>query len=920
MSIHANHAERRGSMKLNKGNSLIAFLCGTLILIFFSGRLSGQTHDRLEDFKNVSKIDPSTRAIRTPGQFNGYTNYWHSIFWTWHQYGNLYQLSIPDASKSILQNKVDVAEELGLPGLWMEEGFLDGLLSTPYQELDSPSLEVVKKALAESQGNLLIHSSSLTEVGRQLLKGLPAAMPEWDLLKSHQANAENFHMIRAMIFENGQRRIFATFTNFADCRARLKKLIGAVESVVRRYEMHRGWFATGTLLHSVTCFPGHPLEVIAAGMNQGNDWFTFNGYMDYLLQKQLPEWLSKVGLDIVADVGTSKATHSFGTLGFGCSNWEGLKIQDTPSEDTWIKFVKERGGYIFRPVFAPECDPYKYDGYIAIEGNKKQIDNENVPFILPTGFIREDAPPCMVLFTDKGSPFTRDAMYKAILERREVGVLPQGKMLGPQQFRTALQMLLLDRAYLENYFGDQIQVSADVNSYTLAVHLTNTRDAEVSGTISVKAAPELSIQGDLRVPVAITSRSSQVKYFQIQPTLAAMGRTNPILVQFEWGGRAKRTLAILDLPRAISVHQLLYGQSPTVVYPVSIHNYTGQKEVPIIIKVFRDTASKQKAYETKQNCIVSPGRFLEATFELPLSPGSYRVCVQALDSENWSQLGVEAAAGAARAYEIDLNNDGISEYRLENDKVQVTLLAIGARIIEYIVKEKNDNILFKLWPDKEWATDKRPFRERGFYPYGGFEDFLGQASMETHKVYEAELVKKNGPYVQVRMTADYYGNKLEKIFTLYGNSPLVEVRFALNFRNPEANMLGPQPILELGKRHWIEDAFFVPSITGIEEFHMRPEEYFGRVLFVKEGWNAGYDTAEDISFVGAFPVSEPEFLHMWMNHPSNGESNHYYAEFQPWVPIYQKTVRYFSYYLWGAAGSWKNGLEELRKRNLITSR
>jgi hypothetical protein len=192
--------------------------------------------------------------------------------------------------------------------------------------------------------------------------------------------------------------------------------------------------------------------------------------------------------------------------------------------------------------------------------------------------------------------------------------------------------------------------------------------------------------------------------------------------------------------------------------------------------------------------------------------------------------------------------------------------------------------------------------------------------METHKVYEAEIVKKSGPYVQVKMTADYYGNNLEKIFTLYGDSPLVEVRFALNFRNPEANMLGPQPILELGRRHWTEDVFTVPGLNGPEEYRMRPEEYFGKVIFLKEGWNAGYDTAEDIAFIGAFPVSEPEFLHMWMNHPSNGESNHYYAEFQPWVPIYQKTIRYFSYYLWGAAGPWEKGLEELKRRNLITSK
>ncbi|HOX75402.1 MAG TPA: hypothetical protein PLB27_11845 [Bacteroidales bacterium] len=61
--------------------------------------------------------------------------------------------------------------------------------------------------------------------------------------------------------------------------------------------------------------------------------------------------------------------------------------------------------------------------------------------------------------------------------------------------------------------------------------------------------------------------------------------------------------------------------------------------------------------------------------------------------------------------------------------------------------------------------------------------------------------------------ADYYGNHLKKIFTLYGNSPLLEVRFELKFRNREANMLGPQPILELGKKHGPEDVFMIPAKT-----------------------------------------------------------------------------------------------------------
>jgi hypothetical protein len=224
-----------------------------------------------------------------------------------------------------------------------------------------------------------------------------------------------------------------------------------------------------------------------------------------------------------------------------------------------------------------------------------------------------------------------------------------------------------------------------------------------------------------------------------------------------------------------------------------------------------------------------------------------------------------------------------------------------------------------LWPEKS-GDDKRPNRSWGYYPYGGFEDFLGQASMETHKVYKAELIKSKGDYVQVKMNADYYGNKLEKIFTLYGNSPLLEVRYALNFINPEANVIGPQPILEIGKVHGTEDVFTVPTMDGLQEFRMRMEDYYGRALIIKEGWNAGYDTKQDVAFVGAFPVSQPYFLHMWMNHPRNTDARHYYLEYQPWTPIYQKSTMYFTYYLWGAGGPWENGVKELRKRNLISVR
>jgi hypothetical protein len=901
-----------------------------LILLLLAGLtatgLSGQARQAEAQGGVLARLHPPAAVasgrlpspIATPGRFSGYTNYWQDLSWTWHQYGNFFQMSVPNVDAAIRQAKVDMAEELGVPGLSMAEGFIQGYLGGPLQVLDDPTPADLEKALAGPAARVLVFAPASKEPGRGLSKksgetALPAEL-------SHQRQAKDFRPVQAFVLEDGPRFLFAVLADNASDRTRVRELLADVEAVTKGFDLHRGWFGASTLLHSVTCFPGHPLEIIAKGMNQGNDWFTFNGYMDFMLRSQFPDWLSRVGLDIVTDVGTGKATHSLGTMAYGLRDWDGLKIQDMPTEEEWIKFVKDRGGYLFRPVFAPDCDKYKYDGYIAIDGNKKQIDGEDVPFILHTGFVREDAPSFMVLFTPKGEPFTRDTMWRAILERRGVGVLPQARMLGPQKLRSTMQMLWLDRLELETRFGDAVQLAAETSGHTLTVRLANAGSGTRAGSLSIRTGPELAVAGEPRRAVALKPGASATESFSLQLTEEAMGRTNPILVEFSSPGLNKRTLAILDMPPAVSIQKLLYGQAPEIDFPMAVYNYSSASSVAGHVRVFRDDGDKELVLEKPFDLSIAPGSFKETNLRLALPPGAYSVVALALGAEVRGQLGVEAAAGAAVCTPVDLNGDGIMEYRIENSRVQATLLTTGARVIEYIVKDKGDNVFFKLWPEKETATDKRPFRERGFYPYGGFEDFLGQASIETHKVYEAEVLKASGTCVQVRMSADYYGNRLEKIFTLYGDSPLLEVRFALEFRNPELHMIGPQPILELGKRHWTEDLFVVPGLNGLEEYRMRPSEYFGRVLNLKEGWNAGYDTWENICFVGAYPVSEPEFLHMWMNHPSNGESNHYYAEFQPWVPIFQKTVRYFSYYMWASSGNWKDALAEMRKRNLITTR
>ena len=871
----------------------------------------------LDQWSYTPAFDPDKNIVTVSGQFNGYLNYWENSYYRWSRYGNLFQVSLPDVARQVAQSKLDIAEDLGIPGLWMQEGFLYGLLAGSYRVLEQPSVQELEGSPAEN--SLLVFVDSESPVGEMLESKLPPGCEWKEILKSTQFQSTEFKSVKAFYLESGVKKLFVVSSGCSERLGIMKDLIGNVKDLLEKYDLHRGWTGVKTTFKSVTCSPGHPLEIIGQAMSQGNDWLLFSGYMDFFFKKDLANWLEKVNLPFVADVGLEKATHSLGTIMYGCRNYDGIKPQDTPAEEEWLEFARERGGYVFRPVYQDSLDAYQYDGYIGTLGNKKQIDSENIPFIIDCGSVRENIPPCMVLFVDKGLPLTNERMYGAVLARRNVAIMERVQMMGPEIYRKALQFLYLDRIYLEEYFADRVQIEAEVQGKDLIINLENTYPRAVAGVVKLSLPPELSSPDGLSKEILLAPGEARSIVFPIRPSLAAMGQDNPIAVHFKWEDKNKGTLAVMKLPPVISMHRLLYGHAPEVLFPVTIHNYTDQPRFPVLVQVFQQGKKQAPVFETEITCATKPDTFSTLLFELKLPAGHHNVKVSCLGTENFCQLGVGSSKGSPSLYEIDLNNDGIKEYRMENDKVRVTLLRTGARVIEYIVKERNDNLFFKLWPAKP-NDDRLPYRERDFYPYGGFEDFLGQASMETHKLYDAQVLRKEGDYVRVKMTADYYGNKLEKIYTLYGDTPLLEARFALTFKNTEANMIGPQPILELGDKHWTEDAFFVPAMDGIKEFRMRPYEFYGRVLDLKEGWNAGYETKENTTFIGAFPVTEPEFLHMWMNHPVNSDSHYYYAEFQPWVHIFQQSTRYFSYYMWGDPGSWENGVMEIEKMGLLTTR
>ena len=92
-------------------------------------------------YKYNGSFHPDENAVKTNFQFNGYTNYWHDISRNWISYGNLFKIAAPDVDYTIAQSKRDIADDMKIPGLFMQEGFMNNLLNSKYLILDQPILK-----------------------------------------------------------------------------------------------------------------------------------------------------------------------------------------------------------------------------------------------------------------------------------------------------------------------------------------------------------------------------------------------------------------------------------------------------------------------------------------------------------------------------------------------------------------------------------------------------------------------------------------------------------------------------------------------------------------------------------------------------------------------------------------------------------
>jgi hypothetical protein len=495
---------------------------------------------KLDGFVSAKSSSMTQNTIQDEFQFNGYTNYWHDSYEKWVRYGNLFKMVVPDISSNIAQSKVDIAEDMGLPGLSMQEGFINGLMTESFSTLDQPSVSQIEQSI--QKGNLLILLDPNSEAGKKVAGKYSGS----HLLKdSHQLGAKDLVKVNAFVLQKDKRKIFVVTSKNSDYRNKVKQFIDNAIQVVKDYDLHRGWIGA-TLSKSDTC-SSHRLDLIGKGMDEGNDWFVFSGSKEYLAKKELEEWISKVNLPVVTDVGYSPV--------YGCKDYDSLQVQSARGDEAWIKYAHEHGGYVFHQV--ADTSTWHFDGFMGGEGNKKQIDSEDVPFISTNGVQgtgRQSAfnpeseyIPSMILFVKKGEKFTRDVLWQSIMSRKEVAVLRQGKLMGPSLYRNTLNMLALDREFLEEYYGDRINIDAVMDENELKVNFTNTYSHPVSGSLSISLPAELKIKGDLSLKVDLPANSTKTVTYQVQPLADAMTKVNPIAVHYNWGSSKKSTIATLDL-------------------------------------------------------------------------------------------------------------------------------------------------------------------------------------------------------------------------------------------------------------------------------------------------------------------------------------------------------------------------------------
>ncbi|OPZ70397.1 MAG: hypothetical protein BWY83_01659 [bacterium ADurb.Bin478] len=870
---------------------LLCFFCMTSSLPIKSDQQKGL----VMEWKPHADVAYTAKTLKY--DFKGYTSRWEEFSWKWFCSRGVFQTAQPDIQSLLLRMEKDIANQLLLEELWIQPGFLSLIEKKNPVVLRSPSRSDVQQALL--QRDVFVVISHRDPVAGELLEKLPEEL--------------TFRRNKAFVLHWGNRLLFVSAGYTPVETERLYGYLQAAVDMIRRYTIYKGWMGVHTNDYLITpAVRTNPYELINKALQVGCSWMAVSGYNDFMLSNGVNQALAELRFPFIFMPGQ----YGSGGVMYGMEHYP--EVQDN-TVASCLDWCKKNQGYYFSTLPGDEAFADEYHGYVV----KSAADQEAVeklakPFITNAETIERSTPPALLLFLEKNEPLAPASIMRAILARRNAAVFENGAVLALKELLNPLRILILEQEHLSRTFMDFVSLDAQMEQNRLLVTLHNSSESTLQGRIRLHLPPGVTVVEHAdETAVSLNAQESRLLTFTLNSSAVACGKDNPVAVRCFGDFGAVAAMTHWDLPHRAELHPLILDLPGPVDYPITLWNSSAVNPFTSELTVTEVKTGKRVHAETLvENLAPWQKKIIKRKIALP--QGDYEAVVAASGDTVRGHIAVRRFKGKATVREEDLNQDGVPEIVLENQKVKATILLTGGRIIEYIIKSRNENLLFKLWPQTPPWHDE-PRGALAFYPYGGLEEFIGYPYIAGKIIYEYKVVQASGNFVRVELWANIHGSKIAKTVTLPAESQVLEVRYSLNEMDPSLHVIGINPLIEIGPSTGPEDDYIFPEKTLV---HRSPvlDRYYGAACFLEEGWAVGYDTRMDVSLLIGYPVNDAIYLHMWNNHPDNTPTPYYYTELQPWLAIKPLTTTYFSYYLLGCDGPWPAALEAFKKLGLVTKK
>ena len=839
----------------------------------------------------------SEQAVKTlQYDFKGYTDRWDEFSWKWFYSRGLFQSTQMEISSQLRRMEMDLANQLLLEELWIQSGFVSLMAKKQPVWLRSPSRIELEQALL--QGDVCVAISQHDPIASTLMEKLPEEL--------------QFRRNKAFYLQQGDHLLFIAAGYAATEKERLQGYIQAAVDLLHRYTLYKGWMGVHTNYNLITpAMRTNPYELINKALQVGCSWIAVSGYNDFMIPAAVNRALAGIDFPFIFMPGQ----YGSGGVMYGMEQYP--EVQDN-TVASCLDWCKKNYGYYFSSLPGEEPFAERYDGYIVRNaGDQEAIERLAKPFVTNAETIERATPPSLLVFLKKDQVLSPASIMQAILSRRTAAVFENGALLASKELLNPLRILILEKEHLSRIFCDFVTVDAEVKENRLQIKLQNRSEKDLTGTLFLHLPTGITVADKAHdIAVDLDAMASQQLTFSLIGSAAACGKDQPIAVRFSGSFGTVAALTHWNLPHTAEIHPLILDFPGPVDYPITLWNYAASNKFTAELKL---TNAKNKSVHAETIPVdLAQWQKVVIKDKLVLQAGDYTAVVAALGDTVQGQLSVRSSKGKAKVHEEDLNQDGIPEIVLENQKVKATILLFGGRIIEYIIKSRNENLLFKLWPQTPpWHGEPRG--ALAFYPYGGLEEFIGYPYIAGQIIYRYQIVKASGNFVRVELWANIHGSKIAKTITLPAEGELLEVRYALNDMDPSLHVIGINPLIEIGPSTGPEDVYTFPEKELVSKSPVL-DRYYGAACFLEQGWAAGYDTKMDVSLLIGYPVNDAIYLHMWNNHPNNTPTPYYYTELQPWLAIKPLTTTYFTYYLLGQDGPWQPALEKFKKMGLLTTK